>query len=101
MKQQLANQCNIFECLCKSQISNGQISRQKIIELDVYINRLMLNQLYYLKSRYENIKQCANKDCEFFWINKKPQRQVKSRSNSPVKTYKITYTNYCPDCRFL
>ncbi|CAD8140526.1 unnamed protein product [Paramecium pentaurelia] len=101
MKQQLANQCIKFQCLCKSQISNGQISKQKILELDIYINRLMLNQLYYLKTHYQNIKQCANKDCQFFWIYKQQQKQIKSRSNSPVKTYKITYINYCPDCRFL
>ncbi|CAK56408.1 unnamed protein product (macronuclear) [Paramecium tetraurelia] len=101
MKQQLANQCISFQCLCKSQINNGQITRQKILELEVYINRLMINQLNYLKTHYQFIKQCANKDCDFFWIYKQQQRQIRSRSNSPVKSYKITYANYCPDCRFL
>ncbi|CAD8055685.1 unnamed protein product [Paramecium sonneborni] len=101
MKQQLANQCITLQCLCKSSINNGQISRQKIVELEVQINRLMLNQLQYLKSHNQNIRQCANKDCDFFWIYKQPQKQIKSRSNSPAKTYKIANTNYCPDCRFL
>ncbi|CAD8052655.1 unnamed protein product [Paramecium primaurelia] len=103
MKHQLQQQCIQFQCLCKSQIKNGQILKQRALDLEVYVNKLMENQLYYMKYHLPNMKQCANKDCDFFWVCKIPEKkrsQPHSNSHSPLKTCRLTYVNYCPNCRF-
>ncbi|CAD8147274.1 unnamed protein product [Paramecium pentaurelia] len=107
MKQQLQSKCIKFQCLCKSQIKNGQIMKQRAFEFEVYINKLMEHQLHYMKNHLSDIKICANKCCNFFWImnnaskkRSKSQFQSYSNSYSPSKTCRITYVNYCPHCRF-
>ncbi|CAD8141246.1 unnamed protein product [Paramecium octaurelia] len=108
LKQQLESKCIKFYCICKSQIKNGQIIRQKYFDLEVYVDKLMENQIQYLKSRLTNIKTCANKNCNFFWLlNDSVKKRSKSQCKSypityfPSKTSRITYLNFCPHCRFL
>ncbi|CAD8058302.1 unnamed protein product [Paramecium sonneborni] len=103
MKNQLKLECIYFYCLCKSQIKIGQIFKQRAVDLEVYVNKLMENQLNYMKKSLPNIKLCANKDCDFFWVCKnsgKIRSQSYKTSQSPLKIYRISYVNYCPTCRF-
>ncbi|CAK82052.1 unnamed protein product (macronuclear) [Paramecium tetraurelia] len=108
LKQQLESKCIQFYCMCKSQINNGQIIRQKYFDLEVYVDKLMENQIQYFKSRLPNIKTCANKNCNFFWLlNDSVKKRSKSQCKSypitylPSKTSRTSYLNFCPHCRFL